>query len=960
MAIKITWYDHYPDGNKEYSQELSQLNGGLNLRDLPQHLKANESPELENLWWENGILAARPGQEQVGGGAELFVWSKYTTFGYLGGTFYPTVVEEGVIKKFSVYYRQSASDEWSYFEQTKAEGFTDEELSALTELYMRGKSVWNGLTTTTQYTKYDTAGNAVIGSQGTAFAPTVYHISDDAEGSRTTDGWAVPAARVSRAVPFMYAGTVTSASANAFPNRAIQDGYWYEYAVGGMKEVYASTEEAFHNSYIVHYDNALYSVSSVGAWSEAPILSGVPKKKGTFFRYRDYLYYKNNGGFYRIGYSNGSFTAEDMTELAYTPTTFLNVDPRTGAGDSYQPANLLGAKRRVIYKATAEEKRETFEGDGSTTTFGSWAGYAGQTPPNRVTKAVYVDGVALTEERYSPGPRATDSGNRVSVILSEAPAAGAVVVWEYYETTSYYTQLDGLAYLSSHSWQRVPISQLYVDGLYYDNAEDPTFTAEEGQTSYQLPWVYKPGGERQRQPGVIGVSKNDVWLSENEYVFLPDTNIVALDSSVAVSEGDSVKVILFGYSPGSSWTGGSYTPRIYPAPTPADPSTGYCVVEMEYSIPLDMTGLMSCPYATTGGGQDSLCILLGGASGQPNAVYWNSNDSVAMNAGYFPDINYQLVGDGDESVTGFGRQYSDIIVLKEHSLYKMQYEILSLDDRDTISFTFPSINGKIGCDLPWSIQLIENNLVFCNRQQGVHILLSASAAYENNVDCISRKINGDPEAGATEGLLSDVRGYSATPDTVISLDDGKRYWLHVNGHVYLWDYEISGYKDPSWFYFTGVYASAFARGADYSVYHFYRNGQFTRLNPKKHSDYGEAFRKVYQTPVLYFGQYNYLKDVRSVLFAMRSATDSLVQVTYDTDYVTRADLTSLPLKPPLAADASQPYLPADGWRFAEVFRRKPVCRHIRHFQLTLSNEEADQDMAIDAIQVFHTIQDKQR
>ena len=55
----------YPDQNKTYSVNFPELNGGLNLRDADYLLKANESPCMQNMWWKDGMLQCRPGQEEI-------------------------------------------------------------------------------------------------------------------------------------------------------------------------------------------------------------------------------------------------------------------------------------------------------------------------------------------------------------------------------------------------------------------------------------------------------------------------------------------------------------------------------------------------------------------------------------------------------------------------------------------------------------------------------------------------------------------------------------------------------------------------------------------------------------------------------------------------------------------------------------------------------------------------------
>lgn len=1114
MAIKITWYDHYPNGNKEYTTDLTQLNGGLNIRDLPQHLKATESPKLENMWWENGVLAARPGQEQVGTAVLGRRWLKYAwpktervaeqVRVVMGdNSRYVTVL---TFRYYEVNPVTNPDAEVVTFTLTQRPELTDTEVAELVSTYMRGNYFQ------------------------TAEGGPVYLVDSDTQVSyvgrgRTAGLYAVGAVLITDA-PGTEMASVLDNDPNAYPTNGQQGGYWY--IRQDDEEAYACSSEPFHGKVVAHVGAYMYWFD-LGNPEVHQIAAGVPLNRGTFFRYQDYLFYKNRGGFYRIRYSSGALTAEAVTGFAYVPTTFLNADPDTGAGDSYQAANLLTQRRKVEYSPRTATQVKTFTGNGTQVAF-AVNPYRGDQLQGDDPFDLGIDryeSVSVSVNGTTPDPADYDIytfytglwyGQEIALVFHTAPADGATIEWTLRSVSGRYVLPGGNRELGNNN---ATVQSVKSNGWSYDPIGNPqTFTGDGSTATFRLqPTLANPG---QYPAELLGVMLGDgSSVNTDNYSYDNTTGYVTLSSAPA--SGVRVFVYPCGYyapftiSNQYGATVGPYDLWLLPAPWPA--GTGVNQVEVTYTLTdANATGfasLMSCPYAITGGGQDSLSILLGGSTTQPSAVYWNSNDSISMNPGYFPDNYYQLVGDSDEFVTGFGRQYSDVIALKEHSLYKMQYEVLSVDDRDTLSFTFPSINGKIGCDLPWSIQLIENNLVFCNTYTGVHILLSSSAAYENNVECISRKVNGNPAAGATWGLLYDVRN-SALP--VVGYDDDRRYWLCANGHVYLWDYDVSGYKDPSWFYFTNVKGTAYFRDDEHRTHHFSAGGRITVFNFQVHSDYGEAFRKVYQTPVLYFGQYNYLKDVRSLLLAVQSATGGEVQVTYDTDYVTRADLTPLPLRSPspgyaqrrvevtiprgrMRGDANgdgyindwdlsviydylfygnepepgtedyeagvnvfgdgtplniltyqavyeviragrfgawpevtgnwvnthlpggEPqfytditiptdevlqwggaqvltdaewyhscaivdgklrvyantcpieavnlealltpalpanYLPTDGWRFAEVFRRKPVCRHIRHFQMTLSNEEADQDMAIDAIQVFHTIQDKQR
>jgi len=389
------------------------------------------------------------------------------------------------------------------------------------------------------------------------------------------------------------------------------------------------------------------------------------------------------------------------------------------------------------------------------------------------------------------------------------------------------------------------------------------------------------------------------------------------------------------------------------APSVTDPPTNN-TVEIIYSKANTeaLNSIMDCCYATVAGNGNNLCILLAGCLKQSNAVFWNSNDSFAMNAGYFPVSYYNLCGDSEEVVTGFGKQYDDLILLKDHSVGKLAFSVETVDERDSISFTYQSINAKIGCDLPWSIQLIENNLVFCNTRQGVHLVASSSAAYENNIVCISGNVNGE---GSDVGLLHDIRQAA----TAASTDDGERYWLCADDHVYLWDYHVSTANDPSWFYFSGVAGVAYFRDEERHAYHLDASGRVTMFE-RSFTDYGGAIDKIYTFPTQNFGGHDRLKDILYVLVSVRSDTDTEVKLRYDTDYERRVDLTPIQSFSWRLTPRNLAHRCLSTARFGHVAKRKPGCRHVQHFSLTLGNTTPGEDLAIVSAQIYYRFQGKER
>lgn len=883
----------YPDPSKTYSVNFPELNGGLNLRDADYLLKANESPFMMNMWWKDGMLQCRPGQEEIA-----------------------TTVDVG-------------------------------------------------------------------------------------EPARSGETLAV------------------------YP-------------------------ETFYDHAFVHIGRAMYYFDpSTTPVVYHPMLTDLNPVRGSFFRYKDDLFYKNGpweetvadtvsvphrGGFYRVQYmpeDRLKFVMTHVEDEAYTPTTVLNADPATGAGDLYQPENRLTGRKRIVYKATTQTETSSFTGDGTTTEF-IRPHYSTDTEGMYVD-AVYVDSALIPAGSYTVSMEGTPA---VAVAFTTAPASGAQITvhyaylpvdyrlpaggvaefmdtikatitgskvaqvfdaWELVKDSgqlpagaddyqSSYTQMlkvfkngvltrdyvitnggsiGGKRVLSTQTikFNTAPSSsdtlefyigtqvkyfnaraeQVSVDGVDYYDQEAITIPAVSGQKTYQLDKL-----DSGLYPIVEEVLDHPSYSEITDFSYNRDTGVLTLASAVA--EGH--QLIL---RPAHRFTtvDAEYV-RLSPAPKPN--ASGSSTVEVTYFCdnPDAYNAVMDCSYAISGGGKDSLCILLGGCPSQPNAVFWNSNDSVSMNPAYFPMSYYNLVGDTEDAVTGFGRQYSDLIVFKERSIHKLEYDTQTLDGRELISFTTKPVNAKTGCDLPWTIQLIENNLVFCNTYTGAHILLSSSAAYENNVASLSLKVN---EGRRTElpGLLSLVRnGGDGVDSKVRSFDDDHRYWLVCGGAVFLWDYEVSSYTDPSWFYFSQLGGDEFFRDAAHNTYHVgtilktpaSTVGGLTRFKSGLYSDYGNPIYKHYQFAVQTLGSFTRQKDVTQIAFALPGDIPANAGLGYLTDLGARDDPTNLVVTPPTPITGINPLGPV-------VLVRRPDCRHIRSFSMTLVDNTADKGLAIVSAQVFY-------
>ena len=603
----------------------------------------------------------------------------------------------------------------------------------------------------------------------------------------------------------------------------------------------------------------------------------------------------------------------------------------------------------------------------------------------------------------------------------------------------------------------------YSDRLYYKTKgayKEITATMVDGEWSFGCNEVfpYEP---------VIVINANpatgagDLYQPENRMSSRKTVWYNAVDGAktyaLPVKAERVTYVEVNGYHVTSGWSYDAQNGRVLfdVAPPVTDPPTNNTVhITYELGNVEAQKAISDCRYVAVYGGTGELCVVMAGAEEQPNAYFWSGNSSIKMDASYFPMEQVQLAGSSEERITGFGRQQDNLIVFKERSVGKTTLGVQEINGRIMIDLPYIPINASIGCDLPWSIQIVENNLVFANRK-GIYMLLDTTPANENNIVCISRKINGSAER---QGYLADVgripqsasltapfrqggqegareesaasfaettdatvsvlyprlnegkreasgeseggrEGAAVGEDLVCSCDDGAHYYLTAGGHTWAWNYELSGWKDPSWFLLTNTNAVALiCEGGE--IYHVDGAGRVTGLH-NNYNDYGEAIERVFRFPTMNFGSYDCRKNVNSVIVTLGAYEPEDTEIWYLTDYEERKDLTNLrvvgiPQSASLNSsltislrlghatdltchrqviqsrgDASLPFRQGgqdsvsvgtreQSTRVPAVFRRRPMCRRVLHFTMKLMNANLNEDFELVGAQVFYNVQGRLR
>ena len=697
-----------------------------------------------------------------------------------------------------------------------------------------------------------------------------------------------------------------------------------------LGEYRSSYDSLWNGKAFIHAGDKIYAVGIDGV-AEAVYEGLESDVHGTFFPYNEKLYYKTRGYFVEIEYDGEGFEGADVS--AYIPVTYINCSYMNGSGTVYQPENRLSAKKTLWYDAAYTLNAVASAGLSAVVEDAYFRMFA-STPGEYVFT---YNGSSWQYNGVNVNP--LDYG----ITIGGSPSNGSTVKVQYNFVKEFQLPINGSLLTEITVEDIVQDQEVFSvstsSAVIHASVDYPTWRRVV-TTDADLSFVYD-----------YDALPSAGWKLDGTIVDL-GTYGISVSATRNFATGDTVRVV---YDKGDYYLDGNKVvffvapPVYYPEIT----NTIHVTYELENSVAFN--NIMDCNVVAVYGGTGALAIVMAGSLTQPNAYFWNGQNSVAMDPSYFPMTQYQLAGDMVDPITCFGKQQGFLIVFKKGSIGRTSLDTQTVEGRTTLDLPYTPINAKIGCDLPWTVQLIENNLTWCNTVQGVHFLANTSSAYENNVVCLSHKVESSNSRWTT-GLLDDVR--TKDPEKITSHDDGNRYWLEVDGEVWIWDYYVSNYKNPAWFYFNNVYGRGFIQDGA-TIWHFDSLGRMTRFTDV-YTDYGEAIDKVYRFATQYFGTYDNKKNVNSVIINMRPTTNSVVDVTYMTDYEERKDLTPLKATSWALVPRDLSFRNLAGSGFGKVYRRRPMCRRVQYFTMKLENNTKDMDMAIVSAQIYYIFQGRHR
>jgi hypothetical protein len=355
--------------------------------------------------------------------------------------------------------------------------------------------------------------------------------------------------------------------------------------------------------------------------------------------------------------------------------------------------------------------------------------------------------------------------------------------------------------------------------------------------------------------------------------------------------------------------------------------------------------ILTCTQAAAFGGQNDSRMFLGG-NGTP-IYYWSEVDDPS----YFPLTQYNIAGGNYDEVTAFGAQYDVLAIFKKQKIggVTYQYDIANAQDY----FNYYGINSQIGCDAPGTMQLIGNRLTWLNTQHGVCTMLSTAIKEQNDVQVISRNINGN---GARSGLLQE-----ANLEDAIAISFDNKYWLCVNEKIYLWDFGVRPYiwdgnpeKDAArlgWWIFDNIDAQAWMEDGE-NLY-FGDSDGFIKQFENTYSDAGVAIDAYWKLAIRDFGLPEWLKTIRDIWYTVKTETDMEITVTFYSDEH-QAGITDSMTNTSIGFSYDDFYYDNFYYgsiNFPKTYHKRLNMKKIVYFSMMFSNDTLGMDLNISDIRL---------
>jgi hypothetical protein len=353
--------------------------------------------------------------------------------------------------------------------------------------------------------------------------------------------------------------------------------------------------------------------------------------------------------------------------------------------------------------------------------------------------------------------------------------------------------------------------------------------------------------------------------------------------------------------------------------------------------------IKKCRMAIGFGGANDTRMFIAGNPELPDHM-WRSG---LYDATYYPENGYYRMS---ERIMGFSKQYDYLIVERPHGKHMVSFNIT---DDGIISFPSKPINNQVGTVASGSIQIIENNPLSLSKD-GVYMLVASNVKDERNVVHISSAID--------RKLLLET-----ALDNAVSIDFDKKYWLAMNGNVYVLDYTQKTNQKPygEWYVYNNIFASSFLVIGGFLYFGSLIDGLVYRFkkeyDAQAYNDDGQAINAYWKSKQLTFNAEEMRKYIDSLFFSMKPATKTSVDLYYSSD-----KKEGIPINPNQAFQFNLfDFANLDFGNFTFFFSNFPKtskakikAKQVTHFQLMVQNNKLNESLSILSLAIEFRMQNK--
>lgn len=363
------------------------------------------------------------------------------------------------------------------------------------------------------------------------------------------------------------------------------------------------------------------------------------------------------------------------------------------------------------------------------------------------------------------------------------------------------------------------------------------------------------------------------------------------------------------------------------APLGAPVTDALVVIQWNKASATNVALVKNNRFATDFGPGNDTAIFMWGNENFGNKRMWSGT----LDASYWPEFNFTLIGSDEFPITDIAIQYDRQIIFKTNRTYYSYAEYVSALEK----YEYPvfDLNEAVGNVAFHAVQIVENNPVSLHKQSWWE-WSNTQVEDERNAKNISERIRKS---------LEDL-----DLSTAITFDNQKQKELFVNvgSKVYIWNYGIDAF-----YIFDNIEANWFLDIE--GVIYYGANGTVERREGL--NDNGVAISANLELGFTDFGVNELVKNSRKLWITIQPYSRTSVDISYATDKTPESAAKTIKTAGFVLFDFTLidfADFSFESNRNPQPFRRKVRAKKYAYIKFIFNNEEPDEELTILSLKII--------